>query len=183
MKRTAGVRRVVMWYLGIFLSSAMATYAEVPTVEVYLIKAAFIYNFAKFIEWPLEAFAQTPTQLTLCIPNEALIREAFASIQGKSVQGRRILLKPLLPSDDAHVCHILFLRAGHSDAVRQALQPLQHAPILIVGEAENIVPYGGMIHFLTIEDKIRFIINVKAIKQAGLTVSSKLLQLAYQLKH
>ncbi len=162
------------------LQNRMMAHAEFSSIDVYRMKAAFIYNFTKFIAWPVHASAHDPGQLTLCIPPQALVREAFASIEGKNVQEKRLVLKPLTSADDAHACHILFIHVVRAEEIVQVISPIQNMPIVIIGEQENIRPYGGMIHFLVIEDEIWFMINAEAVKQAGLTMSSTLLQLAYR---
>lgn len=176
------VRRVLLWCLGFLYGSWVLLATAITLSETYQVKAAFIYNFTKFVEWPAHVFANTPAHVLLCIPDETVIRQAFASLEGKNVQGRRLLLKPLLTFDDIKACHILFMRVTPHDDSSEKLRVLQYVPVLTIGEGENMLPYGGIIHFLIVEDKIRFVINAEAARQAGLSISSKLLQLAYQQK-
>jgi len=151
--------------------------SEPPTE--YQIKAAFLYNFAKFVEWPADAFADPHAPLVLGIVGE----DPFGSVLdklvlGKTVNGRGLVIKKLKQGADLRNCHILFLSSSETKRVPQILESLQGASVLTVGERERFAQSGGVINFILEENKVRFEINSDAAARARLNISSKLLALA-----
>lgn len=164
-----------------FLLSAAATaaaqYARAPEYEV---KAAFLYNFAKFVEWPAQAFPSSSAPLRIC----ALGHDPFGDtlnriVQGKSISGRSILNQQVQSFADARACHILFFSRSDPDTLKQALDHLRDAPVLTVGENSEFLHLGGMINFVLEEDRVRFEINLRAAERHRLKISSKLLSVAH----
>ena len=142
----------------------------------YEVKAAFLYNFAKFVEWPEEAFRDSTAPITIGIlgknPFQGELREV---IKGKTVQGRKLDVRRV----KGHLtCHILFIASSEKDNLKKILQRLAGSCALTVSDIEDFASRGGIIGFLTEENRVRFEINVDAAERAGLRVSSKLLKLA-----
>lgn len=146
----------------------------------YQVKAAFLYNFAKFVEWPAGAFADDQPPFTLCIVGEDLFGSALSeSAAQKNVKGRRLAVKHLKEDAGLRACHILFISSSEKKKLAKILEILQGSPVLTVGEMDRFGQSGGMINFVLEKNRVHFEINVEAADHAGLKISSKLLELAH----
>lgn len=151
--------------------------SEPPTE--YQIKAAFLYNFAKFVEWPADTFADPHAPLVLGIVGEDPFGSALDKLAvDKTVNGRGLVIKRLKQGPDLRNCHILFVSSSERKRIPQILGSLQGASVLTVGETERFAQSGGVIDFILEENKVRFEINSDAAARARLNISSKLLALA-----
>ena len=148
-----------------------------PAPREYLIKAVFLYNFAKFTTWPTESFPDPQAPLRLCILGEDAFGAAMESIEGKSIKGRPLAVIRIAQVADAVRCHILFISTSEEERLRAILDDLHERPILTISDMPNFARAGGTINLKTVEDRIRFDINVDAANAADLRLSSKLLRL------
>jgi hypothetical protein len=145
----------------------------------YRVKAAFLYNFAKFVTWPARAFPAGDTPVVFCVagadPFEDLLE---ATTQDRKVEGRRIEIRRLPADAPLAGCHLVF--SSETDGTRVAHLLLRAAgdSVLTVGEADDFLLRGGMIRLLVDEGKVRFDISTRAADGAGLKLSSQLLKLA-----
>jgi hypothetical protein len=145
----------------------------------YLIKAAFLYNFAKFTEWPASAFASIDTPLTICVLGEDPFGAALDAIDGKEIKGRTVNIRRLADTTGAEACHVIFISISEQTRLAGILEALHSLPVLTVTDMPDFVRVGGIINLKTNkEDRVRFDINVGRAQQAGLRMSSKLLNLA-----
>jgi len=152
--------------------------AEDRTRE-YRIKAAFIYNFAKFTEWPANSFADRGAPLRICVYGEDPFGAALEGIAGKTVQGRRVEIARLDELSSGDACHLLFISESEAPNLAGILAELQRQPILTVADMPGFADAGGIINLkINEEEKIRFEINVAKARLAGLRLSAKLLSLA-----
>ena len=152
--------------------------AVAPSPSEYQIKAAFLYNFAKFVEWPAKALLETRTSMTLCILGEDPFGADLEHIlDGKTVNGRSIVVKRFSAIRGLEVCHILFISSSERHHLPEILEALGQASMLTVGETERFARLGGIINFTIEDNKVRFEINVDAAERAGLKISSRLLKL------
>jgi uncharacterized protein DUF4154 len=146
----------------------------------YQVKAAFLYNFAKFVEWPAAAFADDRAPFTLCIVGEDLFGSALSEIAAhKNVKGRTLAVKHLKEEAGLRTCHILFVNSSEKKKLARILGILRGSHVLTVGEMDGFGQSGGMINFVLEENRVHFEINVEAADRAGLKISSKLLELAH----
>jgi hypothetical protein len=145
--------------------------ADDAAVREHALRAGYLFNFVKFVEWPALA---SPGSLTVCFVGGAGIREAFASnLDSKRVGTRRLLVRDLANATATAGCDVLYLDS--------AVAPNRHevaAAILTVSDSEDFVRNGGMIGLFTERNRLRFNINLENARQAGLRISSNLLQLA-----
>ena len=145
----------------------------------YQVKAAFLYNFAKFVEWPSQAFASEDSPLVIGVLGENPFNEDLArTIQNKTIDNHPLQLKELRAVTQATNCHILFISTSEKDRLPEILNSLKGASVLTVGETDRFLETGGMVNFVFQGTKIRFQINKEAASRAGLKVSSKLMSLA-----
>ncbi len=143
----------------------------------YLLKAAFLYNFAKFTTWPTEAFSDPQKPLCLCILGEDPFGAAMESIEGKRIKERPLVAIRIDQVSDAEGCHIIFISTSEEERLRAILDDLRDRPILTIADMPNFARAGGIISLKTVEDRIRFDINVDVANAADLKLSSKLLRL------
>lgn len=140
------------------------------------LKAAFLYSFAKFVEWPGEAGLAPSETFDLCISGSEQYAVAHDYLAGKSVRGRPVEVRPVRGAADAAGCKMLFVSAG-ADPLQGALAGVR-GPVLTVGESGNFIPSGGMINLVRADNRLRFEIARDAGERAGLRFSSQLLKLA-----
>jgi hypothetical protein len=141
------------------------------------VKAAFIYNFTKFVEWPPSAIS--PERFRLCSVGDPKVAAALAAIiEGESAAGRPLALAQPQTDDEARQCQILYISAGDPDRSARLLAAVRQAPVLTAGDGPRFAQQGGAVGFLLEDNRVRFDINMSAVERAGLKVSSKLLRIA-----
>ena len=161
---------------------ALAQDRDSSNSSEYLIKAGFIFNFAKFVDWPPTTFAQADSPIVIGIlgtdPFGAIIDQI---VQDKKIGGRGFVVKRLkwgADPKDLRECKILFVGASERAHIDELVQIVRGLPILTVGETPGFAERGGVIRLVLEDNKVRFEVNVEAARQAGLTISSRLLTLA-----
>ena len=153
---------------------------EAASLE-YGVKAAFLYNFTKFVEWPASAFPERGS-LRLCVFGDDPFGKSLQTVvEGEQVQGRPITLLRIDSLGDPRLCHILFLSRKETERLPAVLAAVRGAPVLTVGEAPGILDKGAGVNFVLQEGKVRFEINQTAVAGNGLKMSSKLLRLALRV--
>jgi hypothetical protein len=164
---------------GLTLLGALLAATWGQTAEEYQVKAAFLYNFAKFVEWPTQAFKGSNDPITVCVLGQNPFGNALElAISGKSVAGRPFVVREIASANQAAGCHILFVSSSERKRFRSILGDLKIGGMLTVGEAQGFTADGGVINFKLEGGRIRFEINLDAAQQEQLRVSSKLLSLA-----
>ncbi|MCH6587225.1 MAG: YfiR family protein, partial [Proteobacteria bacterium] len=158
---------------------ALAPAAAAETSREYLIKAAFLYNFAKFTEWPAGSFPDSAAPLDVCVFGEDPFGGALESIAGKTIRGRRVAVHRVASIEAAAACHLLFISDSEATRLAGILDSLRGRPVLTIAEMPGFSRSGGIINLTTNpDDRIRFEINVGIARRVGLRLSSKLLNLA-----
>ncbi len=166
-----------------FLAVAITAAAQSPRAPEYEVKAAFLYNFAKFVEWPANAFAQPSAPLRICVLGRNPFGASLTSIvQGKSISGRPLESSQMQAPAETRPCHILFISRSDPDALRQALDTIGDLPVLTVSESDDFLRLGGMVNFVLEQDQVRFEVNLRAAERHRLKLSSKLLAVARVVK-
>jgi hypothetical protein len=167
-------RAVLLCLMSVCVDSAQTN----PSSE-YEVKAAFLFHFAQFVEWPEETFRDASSPLTYCTVGADPFRGSLdAGISGKTIGTRPLQVTHLQQPQNFRGCQILFIGAGDKKLAATVLTRLKGTPILTVGESQDFAQDGGMIGFLLEENKIRFEINLDAVEHAKLKLSSRLLALA-----
>jgi hypothetical protein len=148
----------------------------------YLIKAGYIYNFAKLIDWPSKAFPQPDSPIVIGILGEDPFGPIMDRIVAdKKINGRTIVVKRLKWTKDLKSvkdCNILFVSSSEKEHFESVLGGMKGLPILTIGDAPGFARRGGIMNFILEDNKVRFEVNVEAAKDADLTISSRLLTLA-----
>jgi YfiR/HmsC-like len=151
----------------------------------YQVKAAFLYNFSKFIEWPTNAFAGTNAPLVIGLfggnPFNGDLERAVS--RAKPINGHPVVVKQIASLSDLRDCNILFITMSEQNRATEIIDALHGASILTITENMNHFPESNfMINFIMEDDRVRFEINDAAARKAGLIISSKLLVLAEMRK-
>lgn len=155
--------------------------AQDSTPTEYQIKAAFLFNFAKFVEWPPSAFAGTNSPIVIGILGDNPFGNDLArTVRDKTLNNRPLVIEEFHSPVEATNCHILFISTSEKARLSQIVEALRGASVLTVGEMDRFTEAGGMINFVREGNKMRFQINEVAAKSAGLKVSSKLSSLAFR---
>ena len=151
--------------------------AAAPTE--YQLKAAFLLNFAKFIDWPQAAFKEPRSPIVICVFGEdPFDRSIDEVVRGQTLGERPFAVKRVAQIQKDEPCHILFVRSVERERFERILGGVKNLPILTVGEDEEFARASGMINFIVENNKIRFEVNLETAERAGLKFSSRLLQLA-----
>ena len=166
--------------VGVTLLSLLAACSlNAAQPKEYEVKAAFLLNFARFVEWQPKAYADTNAALVIGIVGDDPFGEVLPQIvQGQTVQGRQIEIRHFTADEDFGVCHVLFLSRSVAAQTEEILRRLQNRSVLTVSEKEDFVRRGGVIGFAMVDNCVRFDINPKAAEAAELKLSSKLLAVA-----
>lgn len=173
------VVRLIFIIVCVTVSSWLFVHAEPATPREYMIKAGFLYNFAKFVEWPEEVFDNSTAPLTIGIYGEDLFGSSFdQTIKKKTVQGRGLLIKRFKTLDELTVCHILFINPSEEEHFPEIINKLRGSHVLTVSEMEGFAEHGGIINFIKEGNNVRFEINLDTAEKNGLKISSRLLKLA-----
>ncbi len=156
--------------------------AREGTPTEYEIKAAFLYHFTTFVTWPPEASGSRQPTFQICIlGQDPFDADLENTIGGKAIRRRPLKIRRLTAMAEASGCRILFISQSERDRYGAITQAVRNEGVLTVGESEEFAEAGGMIQFVLIGGKVRFAINATAAKQAGLKLSSKLLNLATEV--
>jgi hypothetical protein len=143
------------------------------------VKAAFLLNFPKYIEWPTNAFAETNSPIVVAVLGADSIADEFAAMsEGRNIEGRPVRLVRVTAPGPSRDCHILFIGGGQNRKLADTLSKLRGLNILLVGESDGFLEAGGMINLARHDRRIVLEVNVDSIHAAGLKVSSKLLAVA-----
>ena len=145
----------------------------------YQVKAAFLYNFAKFVEWPTGTSGGDGDALVVCAMGEDPFEHALEDVvKGKSFNGKTFEVRYVSTIREARSCGVLFISSSERKRVGSILEGLKGASVLTVGDTPGDAKRGCIIDFLLEDNRVRFEINVKAANLANLKISAKLLSLA-----
>jgi hypothetical protein len=161
------------------VSPALAAAPSSPRSPEYLIKAAYLYNFAMFIDWPSDAFSSEDSPIVIGILGTDPFGWALdRTVQDKTINHRPLIVERLQWSQELRHCHILFVSASDAPKFAEVAHRLAGSSVLIVGDTPEATSSGGTINFTVEDNKVQFEINVDAARRARLKISSKLLNLA-----
>lgn len=175
----------VTW--GVLLAAALlflavpsrAARAELPQAGEYQIKAAFILNFANYVDWPDGALSRDT--ITIGILGQDPFDGALDSLGGKTVGGRRVHIRRYDEPEEAAGANILFIGTSGRKSLPRILRAVRGRPILTIGDSKGFVDAGVMINLVVLRKRVGFEVNLTAAKRAGLLVSSQLLKLAREV--
>jgi hypothetical protein len=157
-----------------------AAAARAPTLtREYDLKAAFLFNFARFVEWPADAFATDATPITIGIlGDDPFGRSLDEIVANEAVGSRKLIVRRYASVEDVEACHILFVSASQAGRLEQIVARLGKRSILTVGDTAGFASRAGMIGFEMARSRLKLRINLSAARAARLTISSQLLRQA-----
>jgi len=155
---------------------------ETPKVPDYQVKAVYLYNFTKFINWPASGFTSADAPIVIGILGDDPFGKTLDDlVRGEIVHGHPLVIKRLTAGDDLQSCQVLFIGHSENGRVPALLQKLKGSPTLTVSDDNGFVDQGGMVSFVLVQEKVKLEINATAAEDAGLQISAKLLKLAVRV--
>jgi len=165
-----------LWLAGVCAATAADTS---PGAGEYQVKAAFLFNFTKFTNWPPSVFPSANAPIVIGIVGEDPFGKTIDDlVSGEAVGGHPLVVKRLRADDDLRACHLLFISRSEKERLPAVLSQLKGSPVLSVGEFNGFAEQGGMVNLLLANKSVKIEINQAAAEQAGLQISAKLLKLA-----
>lgn len=165
--------------LGVLLAVASSTSGlQAQALSEAQVKAGFLYNFVKYIEWPAEAFLSKDAPVWMCIAGRDPFGSAVDAFDGKQVHGRSIAVRRIpAGNEDFRGCHVLYVSDSEQRHVAPLLRSAQGA-ILTVSDIDGFIDVGGAIGLVSADERIQFEVNAATLQRASLKASSQLLKLA-----
>jgi hypothetical protein len=164
--------------LAMFFFGLTNSHTAEPLKE-YELKAAFLYNFTKFIEWPTNRFQDASTPFVVAVAGHSPCAAELEKIaKERKVNGRTLIIKTVTTPEDAQDAHVLFIPASKGAQLKEWLAAAHQAGVLTIGESESAGWKSSIIHFVLEGEKIRFDLNVEQAETAGLKISAQLQKLA-----
>ncbi len=173
-----------LWSIAvIFLCGSAASHAQnIDSANEYQLKAVFIYNFSKFIEWPESAFTDSAAGFQICVLGDDPFGEFMKALSNRNYLTHPILIKYPHNLNEAKKCHILYVSdSGKSGPWHDIVKNLGDAPVLTVSSSEEAMQAGIGIGFVIKDGKIRWAINLNSTRKAQLKVSAKLVEIAVSI--
>lgn len=177
IRKTLIVFLLIIAWIGVSGKYCIAAQPSNAVVE-YKIKAAFLLNFAKFISWPEELFTEDSPSFKVCVLGVNPFGSALSTIETRTVSNRKVDLYYVSNPEEATDCHLLFISASEKNNLVRIRKILKDLPIITVSDIKGFAENGGIIEFLTREDKVAFTINLNRARKHGLSIHSALLNLA-----
>ena len=171
----------VLGFVPVFLWVSGAQGQTTKPTE-YQVKAAYLYNFGKFVQWPPRTAAAKNDPFRICVLGQNPFGVMLDDLSGQSINGQSVSTRQIPTAQDAEKCDVLFVGASEQNRVGVILEVIQKLPILTVSDMPRFVTRGGMIEFVAQHSKVRFAVNRAAAERAGLSLSSELLKLAVNAK-
>lgn len=166
------------------MAASLQAGADGTLVDGYQLKAVFLFNFAKFVEWPPQAFGDAHDPFTICVAGDNSFGSSLDDeVRGKTVANRPILVRVVSSPEQARKCQILFVSPSERKRERALLDALKGASVLTVGDMDDFTANGGIVQFKTKDARIRIEIDTEAAERANLRISSRLLSLADPARH
>jgi hypothetical protein len=173
-----GFRLLLCLFLSGLLGPTAPARADGPSRQSQL-KAAFIYNFTQFVEWPPDAFAGDDSPFVVAVVGDDPLQGALeAAMADKTAGARPIIVKHFASVDDLGPCQLLFVPASQDGSLGAILKRIGTSPVLTVGESDAFMPAGGAIRLFLENGKMRFELDPDVCDAARLKVSAKLMKLA-----
>jgi hypothetical protein len=175
------LRRAAAIVAALLAFAAASSRAQAPAAPTeYQVKAVFLFNFSQFVDWPATSFADGRAPLVIGVlggdPFGATLDEI---VRGETVNGRVLAVRRYGSVEEIDDCHILFIDRSQDEQLDAVLAALKGRNVLTVGDFSGFARRGGVIRFVTVDNKIRLRVNLAAAQGAKLTISSKLLRPAH----
>ncbi|HTG01389.1 MAG TPA: YfiR family protein [Nitrospirota bacterium] len=168
---------VLAWLCSCLFAASHAA-AQPPKPTEYQIKAAFLYNFAKFVDWPEDSFHSETAPFVFGILGDDPFGDDVDALTMKTINSRAVKIRRMGDVREARACHVLFISSSEEEHIEQILRVMQTSRTLLVSDISNFAAQGGMINFIVKDNNVRFVINRAAMVKAGINLHSRLLKMA-----
>jgi hypothetical protein len=179
-------RRCATWLLagaGAARLSPAQGLAEPAEALEQKVKAAYLYHFSSFVEWPGKAFAAANSPLEIGVMEaDALAEQLVRTIAGRTVRGRPLAVRKLRRTDSPAELHLLFVGPVTPEELGEVLAAARHRPTLLVTQADGALLLGSMVNLVQADERLRFEVAPKVAEQSGLTISARLLAAALKVQ-
>ncbi|MGB0127571.1 MAG: YfiR family protein [Rhodocyclaceae bacterium] len=160
------------------LSASGLGYPEAGGPAEYQVKAAFILNFAKYVDWPAESFPSKESPLNLCIIGRDPFGTALGTIEGRTVHGRPLRIRRNVAAEDTGGCSIAYVSESEERRVPVVLKTIGTQPVLTLSDLDGFAEAGGAVGLFLAEERLQFDANFTALQRANLKASAQALRLA-----
>jgi hypothetical protein len=158
------------------------TRAQHETPTEYQVKAAYLYNFGKFVSWPTESKATPPESFEICVLGDDPFGAVLdAVVKGGTISGRAAATKRLSAITDVNNCRVLFISSSEDPRLKEIFATLTDSQVLTVSDMPQFADRGGMIQFVQQNSRIRFEVNLRSTEHSRLILSSELLKVAVRV--
>jgi hypothetical protein len=173
-----------------FAAAAIAWLLMVPTMQgqhskptEYEVKATYLYNFSRFVEWPAKVTPAQSGSFVICVLGKDPFGPALdAILADEATTGKTVVAQRILTPQDALNCRVLFISSSETARLKQILTTLGNASVLTVSELPQFTQRGGMVQFISEGNRVRFEVNLASAENAGLTMRSELLKVAVNVR-
>jgi uncharacterized protein DUF4154 len=178
------MRRGVSGVLAILcLLQGTPLHAQQTKAAEYAVKATYLYNFSRFVQWPADANAPKGESFPICVFGEDPFGPVLDSIlAGESIKGRPVVVKRVLKLQDSMECRVLYISSSEDNRLKEILAGLDKTSVLTVSDIPQFSQRGGIIQFVNVANKVRFEVNLSSAQDAGLILSSDLLKVAVTVR-
>lgn len=165
------------------LLAALSLHAQQSTASEYEVKAAYLFNFGRFVEWSDKSATANDGAFEICVlGQDPFGRTLDTTLAGTSLKGKSVAAKRISKAQDVNNCRILFISSSEDSRLKEILETLDKSNVLTVSDIPSFSERGGMIQFVQEGNRVRFEINLTNAQQAGLNVSSELLKVATNVR-
>jgi len=176
------LRRSLLYRVGVLAVIVASAPAGAQPLAIsaheYQVKAAFLYNFFRFVEWPANNGDAKAPVVIVVFGRDPFGPALYQAVRGKNLNGRPFEVRRTSQISEVLPCHLVFVSAQERRRTPELVKALEGAGVLTVGEADDFLEQGGAVRFATEDNKVRFVINLEAVRRSGLKISSRLLSLA-----
>jgi hypothetical protein len=185
--RVPANRSVLAWVMALvivgILFGGSGLFAQKSKPQEYEVKATYLYNFARFVEWPSSSAAAKSDSFAICVLGQDPFGPALdAIVTGESIDGKAVLAKRVSKPQDAVSCRVLYISSSEESRLKEVLAALDKSGVLTVSDIPQFSQRGGMIEFTLQGNNVRFEVNLAIAENTGLTLSSELLKVAITVR-
>jgi hypothetical protein len=169
---------IAIWLIALFCVCFLPVQAGSPAARVaneYDLKAAFIFNLAKFIQWPAGEFAQVDAPLVIGVVGDDALERFTQTLKDRAIDKHKLVVRRVEQAKELPECHILFISRSGERQVSELIEASKNAKLLTAGETDKFLELGGMILFTLESDEVRLQINDRRIRSAGLNITASAL--------
>lgn len=166
--------------IALLVLGAQGTWAE--GVGEYRVKSALVLNFARFTDWPAGALGSEDMPFNVCVMGEAHFAKDFESLKGKNVGARPVVVIVDASLEQSTACQVVFVAGADREKLPRLFSAIYGRPILTIGEMSAFTDSGGMVNFVEVNGRLKFIVDLQNVHASNMNMSARLLKLAYAVK-